>query len=129
MLPELLKMRSICLALQIATVRQIDRIFSNSGSIYNAEIGNSFGHSKAVVQNMRWQTEFLARLLTPYVGREMPESILGVSQELKALPLNNYPDLETYLSVLLREFGEVSIQLGHVNLLPSIEDELESGSD
>lgn len=118
------------LALQIATVRQIDRIFSNSGSIYIPESAeNSFAHSKAVAKNMRFQTEFLARLLTPYVGKEMPSTISRFSRLLKDAHLNGPSDLETYLDILLKQFGEVTIQLGHVDLLPPIDDELESGRD
>jgi len=117
------------LALQIATVRQIDRIFNKSGNIHNPTTTVSLSYSITMAKNLKWQCEFLARMLTPYVGKEMPESIQKYSDKLKNSKPRTEPELEAYLDTVLNLFGAITIQLGYVDLLPAMHKGYESGTD
>jgi len=115
------------LIVQLAIGRQIDRVFANSGAVYNAKA--DFGHSKATVKNMKFQLALLSKFMLPYTHKEMPQEVISLMQRLKDTKVSNYEDVDKYSDTISDLFGEIVCNLGYVKLLPPVKKTFESGTD
>ena len=118
--------QSAGLALQLAIVRQIDRILAGTGRVFGSK--EQLLNSINSLRNMEMQIFFLSRFMAPYV-KKMPGEVEGQWRELSKRDPRSYEEVKEYAMELANLFTLVVKNLGYVQLLPPITDELESGSD